>query len=215
MASTLGERLRDARIAKGFATAKEAAAAYGWNQSTYRAHENGTREPPKYMLLTYASHYGVSVSWLLRGIEERTKSRPVEGHAIPIVTWGELPEERREMSGAITQSRNGAIVLPEAIGSSETLALDVRDDAMVSPHGDASSLYEGDKAIVDIHGQVRPGRIVLYFDKTTAGHYFRKVQIASHGTLRLVALNPDHQSFETPTQSPAILGVVIGLHRNF
>lgn len=36
-------RLRQLRIRKGYATAADAAKAFGWNEHTYKSHENGTR----------------------------------------------------------------------------------------------------------------------------------------------------------------------------
>ncbi|MDO6485814.1 helix-turn-helix transcriptional regulator [Shimia thalassica] len=40
---TIPNRLKEARIAAGFRSAREAADSFGWTGSTYAAHENGTR----------------------------------------------------------------------------------------------------------------------------------------------------------------------------
>jgi len=39
-----GARLKDARIKAGFKSARDAATKCGWPESTYRAHETGTRK---------------------------------------------------------------------------------------------------------------------------------------------------------------------------
>lgn len=64
---TPGERLRRARLAKRYETATDAAEAFGWNEATYRSHENGTRgiKPP--MAARYGKALGVEASWILFG----------------------------------------------------------------------------------------------------------------------------------------------------
>ncbi len=59
-------RLEQARLARGFKTAKDAAAFFGWNYDTYAQHENGTRGITR-AVGVYASAYKVSEGWLLTG----------------------------------------------------------------------------------------------------------------------------------------------------
>lgn len=56
--------------AKRHATAADAARALGMNPVTVRAHENAQNGYPIEDAVTYASAYGVSLSWLLTGEEE-------------------------------------------------------------------------------------------------------------------------------------------------
>lgn len=61
------ERLQTARAAAGFENAVDAARAFGWNDVTYRAHENGTRGLRPDVAARYARAFKVSTGWLLTG----------------------------------------------------------------------------------------------------------------------------------------------------
>jgi transcriptional regulator with XRE-family HTH domain len=84
LAETLGHRLREARVSRGFRSAAEAARQFRWNITSYQQAENGTRPPTRDKITEYARNFRVSVSWLLTGdgtpeeIEIRTV--PFLGH---------------------------------------------------------------------------------------------------------------------------------------
>lgn len=59
------DRLRRARIARGYATASDAARAFGWPVPTYTHHENGTRRLSPAAAERYGKAYGVSAAYLL------------------------------------------------------------------------------------------------------------------------------------------------------
>lgn len=59
------ERLRQARIEKGFETPTDVARSFGWTVPTYVSHENGTRNLTQEAAKRYASALGVSPGWLL------------------------------------------------------------------------------------------------------------------------------------------------------
>ena len=80
-ASTMNERLKEARKKAGYRTATAAIDAFGWSSSTYRAHENGQNGFKVDEAKLYGEAYRVSPSWLLLG----------EGDAIP------SPKERKGM----------------------------------------------------------------------------------------------------------------------
>jgi hypothetical protein len=61
------ERLQYARSQAGFDEASEAARYYGWNENTYRSHENGQRGFRKDKADRYAKAFKVSVEWLYYG----------------------------------------------------------------------------------------------------------------------------------------------------
>jgi transcriptional regulator with XRE-family HTH domain len=65
--SSPNERLRRARIKAGYATAAEAARAFGWNDVTYTSHENGARGITTRTAPRYAKAFHVATSWLLEG----------------------------------------------------------------------------------------------------------------------------------------------------
>ncbi|OLY47456.1 XRE family transcriptional regulator [Bartonella apis] len=63
----IGNRLKAARKAAGFSSAKNAIIALGINYPTYVAHENGNRGIGREMLKLYAKRFGVTTDWLLSG----------------------------------------------------------------------------------------------------------------------------------------------------
>lgn len=78
--SDAAERLRALRIKKGFANPIDAARAYGWNEHTYKAHENGLRGIRLDAARKYAAAYGSTPAHIL-GIGTNgagaTEKRPV------------------------------------------------------------------------------------------------------------------------------------------
>lgn len=64
---TQAERLREARISAGFRHATDFAKAYGLSETTYRSHENGTRNIPIHTAKNYAALLGCDYMWLFDG----------------------------------------------------------------------------------------------------------------------------------------------------
>ena len=60
------KRLTEARLARGFKNAKDAARFFGWPYETYIQHEQGTRGIPR-AAAKYAKAFRVSEGWLLTG----------------------------------------------------------------------------------------------------------------------------------------------------
>ena len=73
-------RLRQAREDKGFRSASTAAARLQVGASTYRHHENGTRDYDAQAAKKYARAFGVDPSWLLYGKKNREYSVPIVGY---------------------------------------------------------------------------------------------------------------------------------------
>lgn len=89
--STMGERLRQARTRKGYATATLAAKALGVAPATYTQHENGTRGFPAKRAREYARAFGVTTDWLLYG-REAPSAPPANRHdrnrrTVPLVGY--------------------------------------------------------------------------------------------------------------------------------
>ena len=61
------KRLQQARLKAGYREATDAARAFGWNENTYRSHENGTRGLKKTVAERYSKAFRVSPAWLLTG----------------------------------------------------------------------------------------------------------------------------------------------------
>lgn len=62
------QRLRAARLGRGFQTAAAAIARFGWKQSTYLAHENGQNGIKADAALDYGKAFKVDPAWLLTGL---------------------------------------------------------------------------------------------------------------------------------------------------
>jgi transcriptional regulator with XRE-family HTH domain len=58
------QRLRQARLDRGFETAAAAADAFGWNRNTYASNENGNAPFSYRRAKEYAAAFGVSPDWL-------------------------------------------------------------------------------------------------------------------------------------------------------
>ena len=60
-------RLKNARIARGYKTAKSAADAHGWNANSYYSNENGNAPFSFLRAKSYADAFGVRAEWLYDG----------------------------------------------------------------------------------------------------------------------------------------------------
>lgn len=73
------DRLREARIARGFETAKAAAEFLSVPYGTYSGHENGSRGIKDADLLRYSSAFRVSAAWLAYGNQVENRKVVVIG----------------------------------------------------------------------------------------------------------------------------------------
>lgn len=64
------ERLRAAREAAGYDSGSSAAKAFGWGESTYLGHENGSRGLRAKVAQVYAHAFSVEPEWLLYGDDD-------------------------------------------------------------------------------------------------------------------------------------------------
>ena len=69
-AHEIGSRIRHARLARGYATATDAARRLSMNIYTYSQYENGTRRPKIQTLERIAKTFRVSYEWLATGLGE-------------------------------------------------------------------------------------------------------------------------------------------------
>lgn len=82
----IAQRLRAARRHAGFTSASAAARTFGWNEVTYRAHENGLRGLRTAVAERYAAHFNISLAWLLTG-----EGRQLRQHYLDIA--GEIGDD--------------------------------------------------------------------------------------------------------------------------
>lgn len=87
MGNTRSERLRQARQKAGYASATEAAEAFGWGVAGYRHHENGTRSFGLDAARKYARAFRVKPGWLL-GMDGVDGSPPSEVTAKTVLIVG-------------------------------------------------------------------------------------------------------------------------------
>lgn len=76
------DRLKAARERAGYATAADAARAFGWKEPTYTAHENGSRGVKARRAEAYSRAFRVRLPWLLTGDGSMTANTkvPVVGY---------------------------------------------------------------------------------------------------------------------------------------
>lgn len=74
---TKADRLRAARVARGFASAADAARALNIPYGTYSGHENNSRGFKDDEAERYADFFKVSIGWLIAG----------EGFSVPLISW--------------------------------------------------------------------------------------------------------------------------------
>ncbi|ATU91422.1 S24 family peptidase [Phyllobacterium zundukense] len=125
------KRLEQARIARGFKSAKDATTFFGWNYDTYAQHENGTRGIVR-AADRYAKAYRVSQGWLLTG----------EGDG-PGMT-DHVPLKGRVGAGAeVYAIDNGGDdwVDAPADADAHTVAVEVSGDSMFPAYEDGTLLY--------------------------------------------------------------------------
>ncbi len=199
--SEISDRLRDARISKGFEKASDAAERFGWTYSTYAGHENGHRgiKPPD--LQKYARAFGVTVEWLMTGKAnvtpfpaQKNTTEKVSGFSEGAVEPYHAPTDQIRLQ----LQRLAQAMRPDSkTVASHRLTRDVPGFSMLS----------GDILLIDIRStQPRPGDLVVVSirDESSASAYSALRQATSRG---LIAPYGDPE--KTPTEREQVFGVVL------
>lgn len=84
-------RLRAARLAQGYQSAACAARSEGWNEATYRHHENGTRGFTAEQAKLYAAAFSVTPTWLLDLSDSAAQSDGEEGPTQALAAFVRTP----------------------------------------------------------------------------------------------------------------------------
>lgn len=100
MSDLKAERLRQARERAGYASASDAARAFGWGEAGYRHHENGTRSFGLDAAKKYARAFRIKPGWLLAmdGVDgaapvaNTTNSVLIVGGSVAAGVWREAQE---------------------------------------------------------------------------------------------------------------------------
>ncbi len=168
------QRLRDARVGAGFASASDAARALGVGVSTYLGHENGHRGFTVEDATRYAKRFGVSLDWLLLGKGEFiSPQRAVNG--TPIVGTLDLRNWAEREPISLDDATGEQLEIAMLTGHSDQVWFAVR----VPAEFPAEHMHEGDFLICRQSDEVEHGRMGVV-ERTASG--------GPLGTLRQLAL---------------------------
>ena len=185
---SLGERLREARQARGL-TLEGVAAKLGTSYQTIWRYEHDERKPPGASLFGLAAFYGRTVDWLLE--QETTKAVPVpentNGNGTTHVAQRVIPIVGRLLStGQVVdwQEYLGTVEVPTFVTAEapRSFALQVDGDA---PSRDG--VREGDTAVVDPDSEFIDGRMYVVQNRSDPV-YVAVYHIYSVGLRRLKLL---------------------------
>lgn len=120
------DRLQEARRKAGYETAVDAARAYGWGESTYISHENGTRGIKPRVADTYAKAFKVTPEWLLYGKTKKTSQTMEARPTVPLVGYVGAGAAAHFFSD---QGPLGEVPAPDG-ASDSTVAVEIRGDSL-------------------------------------------------------------------------------------
>lgn len=133
-------RLKDARLKAGYATAFEAARAFGWNHNTYASNENGNAAYSFRRAGIYAKAFGKTPLWLYTGEGPNTCQTVAPATTPPLVpivgeVWsqGEVRIETQRCGGRLTPLPPG--------GGPHTVALQIRGHSVFGIVDEGGLIY--------------------------------------------------------------------------
>lgn len=147
------ERLREARVARGFETAAAAADQFGWNRNTYASNENGNAPFSYRKAKDYAAALGVRPEWLYDAAGPM-RPTPEPGYVPVIGMVGANPEGM--VLFATGQAPGDLAPIPPG-GTEKAVALKVSGHSMRGLADDGALIYFEDQRTPptpDMLGQV-------------------------------------------------------------
>lgn len=148
-------RLRQARVARGYRTAAEAADAYGWNRNTYSSNENGNAPYSFRRAKEYGEAFGVGAEWLYDGATtdpDAGEARRAPERLVPVIgRVGAAPEDA--VLFATGQETGDLVPLPPG-GTAKAVALLVVGHSMRGFADNGTLIYFEDQ-------RMRPSRDML------------------------------------------------------
>ena len=224
---TIGDRLREAREDAGYASAADAARAFGFNPNRYTSAENGNRPPGRQSAVRYAKAFRVSLDWLLEGRIPKAPSGAPSGadvllHGVPVVRAedvGELPILGARRTDADFRKFLAAVSKRELVPEDEAppramfIFVIPRDhhDSMVDPGGSRLSLYPDDEVFIDPGQAASPGDMILARDGRRGLVRILGQTEAGKNRIVLMPRNADYGTLEIDRSG--IIGPVTGIHR--
>ncbi|KQT54592.1 hypothetical protein ASG43_03130 [Aureimonas sp. Leaf454] len=179
----IADRLKEARAKRGFTSPREAARELGWNENTYKSHENAIRGIPLDELGKYAKAFRVSPEWLAFG----RNALGVQGGSIaPIMGYigagAEITPEFEQVPPEGLFEVELPFPMPE-----DMIGFEIRGDSMLPR-------YDEDDVIIVYREQRRPLSAFLGEEaavRTTDGRRFlKRIERGSEpGTVNLASFN--------------------------
>lgn len=120
------DRLQKARLDAGYEKAVDAARAYGWGESTYISHENGTRGLKPKVADRYGRAFRVPAEWLLYGKTKKAASPAEPPKTVPLVGYVGAGSEAYFFGD---QGKLDDVTAPDG-ASEETVAVEIRGDSL-------------------------------------------------------------------------------------
>jgi len=195
-ASSFHERLKAARIAAKFKTTGAAARSFGWNENTFKSHENGIRSsgrpPSEEVVRKYATAFGVDFLWLYAG-------------AGPDLDIGGLDV----VPAPITDEQGDAWSFPSTFIANE-LRAEQKNLVVVRCVGDAMdpTVRAGDRVLVD-QSETEPSDGLFALRDKAGRTIVRRLQSdMSSRKITVLSDNPLHRPEEVQAKSLKLLGRV-------
>jgi SOS-response transcriptional repressor LexA len=156
-----GMRLKEARLAAGWRSARAAAKENEWPESTYRAHEGGARtigqdDAERYVRRFRSAGVAVTAQSILFGGRDRASQLPAEERSAETADVSRVPLLSYVSAGRLIEPRSQIPVedVPllafADLGRGEFFALRVSGDSMdrVSPEGSTIVVNRADRTLV-------------------------------------------------------------------
>lgn len=151
---TIGTRLKNARIAKGYDSAAAASRAFGWHKQNVADHEADRRGVDADQAKTYGRAYGVDPSWILFG---GANKKPRAGGMVPII--GKVGADPEGLVLFAHGQASGDLVPAPAGHTDRAAAVEVSGHSMHGFADDGSLLFFEDQATIPSRDQI--GRVVV------------------------------------------------------
>jgi phage repressor protein C with HTH and peptisase S24 domain len=208
-------RLKQARRAAGFRSAKAAAKALSVGESTYRAHENGQNDISLQAAAKYGEFFGVSVAYLAEGTGAPSGSEPPTASVRELVaTDGGRPFSRQGCAlFGFSISRVWQLPVSFMV---EDIGIPSEDAALVAMPGDsmAPAFREGERLLLDLRQDsfTIEGVYAIVEGRNVLVYRFQNIpgQSGEDRLVRLVSDNPSYLPLTVRILDLSIAGRVCG-----
>lgn len=221
MIDSPSKRLRAARIKRNFVTGADAARAFGWNETTYKSHENGTRSFIK-DVEKYAKAFHVKAGWLMFNEDPPTWYTTGKEvlHRVSIVNMREIPVLRyTELLGIFENKLNIADIMKNRDFMDIPVDPDLSDkcyglqiDFDTDNNREYNRINKGDLIAVDLKAKWDYGDHVAASIGGASPEIFyiyNSVNSTGQPATYLHNVKPGHQPFEMESTSVEIIGRIV------